>query len=101
MEQKKIELQYAIKIKGVETNIVYMRRLKTKDLKLIPQKFLKMIGGSGKNTQRGLEKVTLEILPDLIPLMASMLNITEEECGEIDIQDLMVIAQGWGEILKN
>ena len=101
MEQKKIELKYPIKIKDVETNIVHMRRLKTKDLKLIPNKFLKMIGGAGKNTQRSLEKITLEILPDLIPLMASMLGITENECGEIDIQDLMQIAQGWGEILKN
>jgi hypothetical protein len=94
MDQKKIVLKYPITVNGKETAELAVSRLKTKHLKLLPKEFLKKIGG-GKN------KLTLEVMPDMIPLFAGILGIAEAEADEIDIEDLLQVADAIGDVLGN
>ncbi len=93
-----IKLKYPItvgEVKGV--GVLTMSRLKTKHLKLFPEDFLKAIGGTASKQK----PLSLDIFPKMIPLIASLLGITEKEAGEIDVTDLMVISDKMGGILGN
>lgn len=94
MTEQKITLKYPITVNGKETVDLTVSRLKTKHLKLLPKEFLRKIGGSK-------QKLTLEILPEMIALFAALLGITEEEAGEIGIDDLMSVADAVGNLLGN
>jgi len=96
MENNEIKLEYPIMVKGVKTDILTMSRLKTKHLKLFPEKFLKSI-----TNQKSKQQLSLDVFPQLIPLIASLLGIKEEEADEIDVTDLMKISNSMGSILGN
>ncbi len=95
MDGKRIDLKYPITIDGKEVSALFMGRFKTKHLKLLSEKFLKSITTNKKNV------LSLDVLPDMIPLIASLLNIKEEEADEIDFVDLVKISQGFEGIMGN
>ena len=95
MEGNRIELKFPIKIDGKEVSALTMSRFKTKHLKLLPDKFLKSIGSGNK------KKLSLDVFIPMIPLIASLLDIKEEEADEIDIVDLMLISDNLGGLLGN
>ena len=95
--ENEIKLKYPIMIGKVKTDILTMSRLKTKHLKLFPEDFLKAIGSAESEKQ----EITLAIIPQLIPLIASLLGMTEEEADEIDVTDLMAISERMGRLLGN
>ncbi len=98
MEKNEIKLKYPITVNGTAgVSILTMSRLKTKHLKLFPEDFLKAIGGAESERQ----EITLAIIPKLIPLIASLLGMTEEDADEIDVTDLMAISERMGRLLGN
>ena len=70
-----IRLKHPIIVNGVKTSDLVLGRFKTKHLKLLPEKFLRSI--TSRNKKKAV--ITLEIFPKLIPLIASLLEIKEEE----------------------
>ena len=81
---KSIELKYPIPVKldnGTETevNVLQLQRLKAKHLKLLPKNFSE---NNGK-----MEPA------EIIPLIAGLANIPMESADEIDLEDLMLIAE--------
>ncbi len=98
MEKNEIKLKYPITVNGTAgVSILTMSRLKTKHLKLFPEDFLKAIGGAESERQ----EITLAIIPKLIPLIASLLGMTEEDADEKDVTDLMAISERMGRLLGN
>lgn len=98
MEKNEIKLKYPITVNGTAgVSILTMSRLKTKHLKLFPEDFLKAIGGAESDRK----EISLDIFPQLIPLIASLLGMTEKEAGEIDVTDLMAISERMGRLLGN
>jgi hypothetical protein len=78
-EKKTITLKYPIKIKAdsgnmIETNKLFIGRLKTKHLKLLPDD----MEGAGN---MGRAKMVM-------PLIAAICGIDESTVGEIDLEDL-------------
>jgi len=94
MNEQKVILKHPIKVNNVETVELTVSRLKTKHLKLLPKEFLRKIGGSK-------QKLTLDILPEMVSLFAALLGISEQEAGEIDIDDLLAVADAVGNLLGN
>ncbi len=106
MINKKIEikLSYPVMIERVdtegkiitkETDTLSMGRFKVKHLKDLPKEFLEAI------TKGGAKALGLEQIKTLIPLLASLMEISESEMGEVDVTDLTLIAEKMGEVLKN
>jgi hypothetical protein len=95
MAAKTITLKYPILVDGKETAVLAVSRLKTKHLKLFPKEFLRKIGSGG------VKKLSLDILPELLPLFAAIMNITPEQADEIDFEDLMQVAELMGDLLGN
>jgi hypothetical protein len=63
----------------VQVNKLEMGRFKLRHLKLLPDDFVEKEG---------------KIPPaDMIPLIAGMMNISEESAGEIDLEDIEQIAE--------
>ncbi len=85
MDEKIIELKYAIPIPKegggtVNTKELRLGRMKAKHLKLLPEDFSKNEG--------------LNMSPAaVIPLIAGLADIPESSADEIDIADLMSIAE--------
>ncbi len=84
-EKKIIELKFPLTVKtqtGANASVqqVTLSRMKTKHLKLLPESFM---ASRGEAVNPG----------DLIPLIAAMSGLSEEAVGEIDVQDLMVVAE--------
>ncbi|NQS89371.1 phage tail assembly protein [Patescibacteria group bacterium] len=85
MDSKKIiKLKYPIPIPKegggtVQVSELSLSRLKAKHLRVLPKDFMENEGG---------------INPvDIIPLLASMTDIPESSADELDMEDLMVIAE--------
>ena len=96
MDTKTIKLEYSIPIKikeegvprTVNTNELTMGRLKVKHLKSLPAGFM---DGEGK-----------AINPiEMIPLIASITDISVESAEEIDISDLENIVEVLSDFLPN
>ena len=83
MEEKVVKLKYSIPIPkegGGDVNVSELKigRLKAKHLRLLPENFMESGG---------------EIAPkDIIPLIAGLANISESSADEIDIEDLVEVA---------
>ena len=90
-KNKVIDLEYSIPVKqegGGEVQIhqLILGRLKAKHLKLLPDNFSDSEG---------------KIAPsEIIPLIAGLANISMESADEIDIVDLMTIAEGMESFLS-
>lgn len=83
-KKKKIELDYPIEVDVGEGRIkriseITIGRMKVKHFKVLPKGFIE---NEGKNIQPS----------ELLPLIAAMAGLTVEQADEIDLQDLMKIA---------
>ena len=84
-DRKEIILKHSIPVEKdgggtVEVNKLHLGRFKLKHLKLLPENFVEK-GGN--------------IPPaDLIPIIAGMTGISEMSAGEIDIDDVELLAEG-------
>ena len=79
-----VDLKYPIPVAKegggtVEVSKLTFRRVKTKDLKLLPDSFVE---DEGKIAPR-----------DIIPIIASLADIPEEAADEIDLEDLDEIGE--------
>ncbi len=84
MDKKKIPLKYPIPIKkedGGTVNVqeLEMGRFKAKHLKLLPDDFMENEGRINPK--------------DIIPLIAGLADIPEDSADELDIEDLMGVAE--------
>lgn len=83
-EQKEIKLEKAIPVPKegggeVKISVIYMRRLKAKDLKLIPEAMF------------DAEKKTTVKPHEVLPLIAALADLSEASVGELDASDLFKI----------
>ena len=83
MDEKIVKLKYSIPIPKegggtVNTNELRLGRLKAKHLRLLPKDFAEKEGKLEASA--------------IIPLIAGLANISESSADEIDIEDLMKIA---------
>jgi hypothetical protein len=91
MDKKTIDLKYSIPIKSengsiIQTKELCLGRLKAKHLKLLPKNFIENDG---------------KIEPsEIIPLIAGLAGISMEAADEIDLEDLMAIAEGMESFLS-
>jgi len=84
VSEKIVKLKYSIPIKTsdgsiVKTNELKLGRLKAKHLKLLPKNFMENEGM--------LNPI------DMISLIAGLANIPESSADEIDIEDMMEVAE--------
>lgn len=84
-DKQLIDLKFPLTIKtqtGADATVrqVTLHRMKTKHLKLLPESFM---ATRGEAVNPG----------DLIPLIAAMSGLSEDAVGEIDVADLMVVAE--------
>jgi len=83
-EEKIVQLKYSIPIPkegggDIQTKELRLGRLKAKHLRLLPESFVENEG---------------QLSPaDVIPLIAGLANIPEASADEIDIEDLMEVAE--------
>jgi hypothetical protein len=84
-KSKEIKLKFPIKVKGVETTILKIGRIKTKHLKLLPDDIVNMSSGEEN-------KFNLKTVSNLMPLFASLAGIEVEEAEEIDVADLEAVS---------
>lgn len=68
-----------------QINSVTVGRLKVKHLKHIPSELL---GEDGKT-----EKSPQQMLPQLIPMLASMCDLTEEQMDMMDVEDMAEVTE--------
>lgn len=90
----KIELKYPLNVKTDGGGVISVKeltlsRMKAKHLKLLPKGFFNTEGDAPKDFNPY----------EMLPLIASLSGIKDEEAGEIDIEDLMVIVKDLGPIL--
>ena len=100
MDGRTVDLKYPIKVSTgqgqVEVSRLTLGRIKVKHLKKLPASLFEQA-----LAQDGKEKL-LKINPiDAIPLIASLANISDEEAGEIDLEDLAGVAETLGEGLED
>jgi len=84
MKNKIVKLKYSIPVpkKGggmVQVSELTLSRLKVKHLKALPENFMESEGNINPS--------------DIIPLLASVVDIPEESVDEIDMEDMDIIAQ--------
>lgn len=89
---KVIKLKFPIPVPkqgggNVNVSEVTLRRFKTKDLKNLPKDFVNKKG-------KGMEPA------QLVPLIAGLAELPESAIDEMDLEDLMVIAEGIGDFLS-
>ena len=92
------ELKYPIDVKTSSGNVqkinnLSIGRLKAKHLKLIPKGLL-----DGGLQQDGEKKVNFQP-SEIVPLIAALTGITEDEAGELDWEDLFAITERMSDIL--
>jgi hypothetical protein len=89
-DNRTIELKHPIKVRGDDgamhdKQFLTLQRLKAKHLKLIPKSLY---------VDKGSKKKGPDIEPhEILPLLAGLTGITEEEIGELDVADLMHAAE--------
>lgn len=88
--RKTIELKYPIPIPKdgggtVDVSTLKIGRLKAKHLKALPKNFVEKEG----NVEPA----------ELIPLIAAIADIPESSADELDVEDLMVLAEGLEDFL--
>lgn len=96
---KTIELKHPIKLKDNEIKYLTPTRLKLKHVKLLPAALMEKAKEEGK-----LKFETSELLPlfnDLVPFLASIFNISEEEMEEVDFEDIEDVMGAMEEIMPD
>ena len=91
MDEKIVKLKYSIPIpqengNPINTNELRLGRLKARHLKLLPEDFM---DNDGKLSPT-----------NMIPLIAGIANIPESAADEIDIEDLMEVAEALQDFLS-
>ena len=92
--RKEIRLKYPIIVRGVEASVLKVRRMKVKDIPLLPDSLWKIVGSPKK-------KMDMTVVKELVPFFSALTDISKEEAGELDISDLMTIAEELEGILGN
>lgn len=81
-----VTLEYPITVKRgdkeMQINILTMQRIKLKHIKLLPDSCFE---------NDGLENINPK---DLIPILAVLAGVTEDEVGEVDFEDLEALSNG-------
>jgi hypothetical protein len=92
---KEIRLSHPITVNKTKTDILTLRRMKVKDLKLIPQELWDVVN----NKDSEGFKLSGPVLSDMVPFLASLADITTEEADELDLDDLNALVAGLEGIL--
>lgn len=76
-----------------------LQRLKAKHLQFLPPEMFEMSGMNEKEIEENLDMV-LKATGKMIPLIAGLAEVPEEVIGELEVDDLMEVANELGPFLS-